>query len=193
MKQHYVLGKTVDQPGLAQELVAWLNKVNSGVYVFREGAELSQFDWGDQCWLTEGELERLWSVRLFCHAFELAARRLSYGGAEAWQLRIVARDEYKQDLADARPVRWIANDRLLLLGEAIGDATPQWYTPFGLGRFQRARLNYPGNWKRGQSCALRVQRFQPPDGAEILCWSRLMLIPARETSHQQPTQDQEHK
>ncbi len=193
MKPRYAVGKTVDQPQLSRELVDWLNKVNTGVYVFREGAELSQFDWGNQRWLAEPELDRLWTVRLFCKEFELYARRLDYGLPGTWQLRIVAQEKYKQDLADAQPVQWIANDRLLLLGEAIGAATPEWYTPFGLGRYQRARLNYPGSWKPDESCALRVQRFQPPEGAEILCWTQLMLIPARETSQQEPKQDQEHK
>lgn len=191
MKQRYALGRTVDQPTLARELVAWLNKVTSGVYVFREGAELSQFDWGNQRWLTEAELERLWTVRLFCPEFELYARRLDYAPA-VWQLRIAAWDTHSQDLAAGELLEPVDEDRILLLGEATGDATPQRYTPFGLGRYQRAQLEYPGNWKPGESCALRVQRFQPSEGAAILCWTQLMRIPTHEMRRQQPIQDQEH-
>ncbi|MCU0980222.1 MAG: hypothetical protein MUF25_13800 [Pirellulaceae bacterium] len=180
MNEWCVVGETVDQAALAGQLTAWLKKVEEGVYVFREGATISQFDWGNERWWSETELDRLWTVRLFCREFELYARRLSYADPAPWQLRIAARGELRQDLPASQPLTDAGTDCVRLLGTATGTAVSDHRTQFdpGSDRYRRARLSYPGPWNVGDSCGLTANRFQPPTGAQIVCWTALTAIPA---------------
>src|SRR5690606_14140877 len=97
------------------------DKVHHGVRLFREGATLSEFCWGNRDFCVDAELARLWMIRLFCQQYELYARRLDDPGSGNWQLRIVAQENH---LPQGERLTPCGDETVLLLGEARGESEP---------------------------------------------------------------------
>jgi hypothetical protein len=162
----------LDQIGLADEMATWLAKVRQGVFLFREGPTLSEFQWGNAHDVSAAELSRTWIVRLFCREFEIYARRINYEAGNSWQVRIAAA---KDHLRDGEELITLDEQTQLLLGEATGDGEEFAQKPF---RYRRGELRYPGQWQWGDSCGLWTRRFQPKEGGAIVCWQKLDAVPS---------------
>lgn len=158
---------------LETELTTWLNKVAQGVFLFREGPTLSEYQWGNAGGISAPQLSLCWIVRLFCREFEIYARRINYEANNSWQVRIAAE---KKHLPDGEELTPLEEQTLLLLGEASGDGDHFVQKPF---RYRRAELRYPGSWNTGDSCGLLFRRFQPKEGGAIVCWQALTKLSPR--------------
>ncbi len=166
-----VQAKTLDQAQLSDRLNEWLFKIDNGVRLFREGATVNDFQWGNSTSLSADALNLAWQVRLFCPHFELYARRLNYSSGGDWQLRIAARDTL---ISDGKSLQKVGQETVRLLGTATGNDEE---FVADQNRYRRAKISYPLNgWNKDDRCGLVVNRFQPPCGAAITCWSQLSKV-----------------
>ena len=170
---------------LSIRLSKWFAKIEQGVYLFREGPTISQFDWNnDEARFAEAELAGLWLVRVFCREYELFARRLNYNVEQTWQVRIVAEPRLltaePRLLTEGNTATFIEDAATVLWGDATGSGNSFVTKP---NRFRRAKLEYPGteSWSERERCKLLAERFQPAEGETIVCWTELK--PAETTNH----------
>jgi hypothetical protein len=93
-------------------------------------------------------------------------------------LRIAAAMHLVSDPDACHQLSPVGAESILLLGESTGQAESDHRTRFEFKpeRYRRARLCYPGQWSKGQRCALLTARFQPPTGAAIACWQALQAV-----------------
>mgnify|MGYP001231967752 CR=1 FL=1 len=175
------ISETLPQSDLSGRLNLWFRKNDAGVYLFREGSTISEFSRSRvPGHFAEAELGELWLVRMFCHRYELFARRLNYHGGQEWQMRIVA---IPNMMTDGENARFLGPESTILWGEATGEGNSFVTKP---NRFRRTKLEYPNaeGWSKWERCKLLAERFQPAEGESIVCWTELKPTKTQNTATQ---------
>ena len=151
---------------LRQELECWFEKKTRGLYLylFIEGATISDLDYASQENIEQLKLECLQIVRLFCTDFELYARRMSFENDGRWQLRTAT--SLEQLPADSL-LKQESTRSLSSTNKKIGQIQLLGKQP---ERFRRIVFKYPGI-DDPTTALLEFNQFQIADQPEIVCWT----------------------